>query len=124
MAIDFYYTDGGPFAWRCLLVLEAKALVYTPYLIDLSKHENRTPEFLALNARGTLPILKEGPIVVRESHAIMFYLDRSHPRPRCMGKPQPRLLGSCRRFPSRRLIWNGLCARSPARCCSHRMEAT
>jgi len=79
MAIDFYYTSGGPFAWRCLLVLEAKALVYTPHLVDLSKHENRTPEFLALNARGTLPVLKEGPIVVRESQAIMFYLDRGHP---------------------------------------------
>ena len=79
MTIDFYYTSGGPFAWRCLLALEAKALVYTPRLVDLSKQENRTPEFLALNARGTLPVLKEGPIVVRESQAIMFYLDRAHP---------------------------------------------
>jgi glutathione S-transferase len=79
MAIDFYYTSGGPFAWRCLLVLEAKALVHTPHLVDLSKRENRTPEFLAFNARGMLPVLKEGPIVVRESQAIMFYLDCAHP---------------------------------------------
>ena len=79
MAIDFYYTSGGPFAWRCLLALEAKNLVYTPHLVDLSKHENCTPQFRALNARGTLPVLKEGPIVVRESQAIMFYLDRAHP---------------------------------------------
>jgi len=79
MAIDFYYTSGGPFAWRCLLTLEAKALVHTPHLVDLSKQENRTPEFVAFNARGTLPVLKEGPIVVRESQAIMFYLDCAHP---------------------------------------------
>jgi glutathione S-transferase len=79
MTIDFYYTSGGPFAWRCLLALEAKALVYTPHLVDLSKQENRTAEFLALNARGTLPLLKEGPIVVRESQAIMFFLDCAHP---------------------------------------------
>ena len=79
MSIDFYYTSGGPFAWRCLLALEVKALAYTPHLVDVSKQENRTPEFLALNTRGTLPVLKEGPIVVRESQAIMFYLDRAHP---------------------------------------------
>jgi glutathione S-transferase len=79
MSIDFYYTSGGPFAWRCLLALEAKALAYTPHLVDMSKQENRTPEFLALNPRGTLPVLTEGPIVVRESQAIMFYLDRAHP---------------------------------------------
>jgi glutathione S-transferase len=79
MTIDFYYTSGGPYAWRCLLALEAKALVYRSHLVDLSKHENRTPEFLALNTRGTLPVLKEGPIVVRESQAITFYLDCAHP---------------------------------------------
>ena len=79
MAIDFYYTSGGPFAWRCLLALEAKALAYTPHLVDMTKQENRTPEFLVLNSRGTLPVLTEGPIVVRESQAIMFYLDRAHP---------------------------------------------
>jgi glutathione S-transferase len=79
MAIDFYYTSGGPFAWRCLLALEAKALVYTPHLVDLASRENRTPEFLALNPRGTLPVLKDGPIAVRESQAIMFFLDRAYP---------------------------------------------
>jgi glutathione S-transferase len=78
MTIDFYYVSGGPFAWRCLLALETKALAYTPHLVDLSKQENRTPEFLALNPRGTLPVLKEGPVVVRESQAIMFYLDCAH----------------------------------------------
>jgi glutathione S-transferase len=80
MEIDFYYMSGGPFARRCLLALEVKALDYTPHLVDVSKHENRAPEFLALDARGTLPLLKEGPIVARESQAIMFYLDRAHPQ--------------------------------------------
>ena len=80
-ADTFYYASGGPFAWRCLLALEAKALAYTPHLVDLSKHENRTPEFLALNARGTLPVLREGLTAVRESQAIMFYLECAHPAP-------------------------------------------
>jgi len=86
MAIDFYYTSGGPFAWRCLLALEAKALAYTPHLVDLSKQENRTPDFLALNPRGTLPVLREGAIVVRESQAIMFYLDFAYPAPSLYGE--------------------------------------
>jgi glutathione S-transferase len=79
MGIDFYWTPGGPFAWRCLLTLEAKRLPYTSRTMQLSKGETRTPEFLALNPRGTLPVLKDGAVVVRESQAIMFYLERAYP---------------------------------------------
>ena len=80
MTIDFYYSSGGPFAWRCLLALEAKQIAYTPHLFDLSKQDHRKPEFLAINPRGTLPVLRDGAIVVRESLAILFYLDRAYPK--------------------------------------------
>lgn len=79
MPIEIYYTGGGPFAWRCLLALAVKRLDYTPMILDLSRGDTKTPEFLKLNPRGTLPVLRDGPIVVRESQAIMFYLDRAYP---------------------------------------------
>ena len=86
MTIDFYYSSGGPFAWRCLLALEAKQIAYTPHLFDLSKQDHRKPEFLAINPRGTLPVLRDGAIVVRESLAILFYLDRAYPKTPLFGR--------------------------------------
>ena len=86
MTIELYYTSGGPFAWRCLLALEAKQLAFTPQLLDVSKLEHKTPAMLALNPRGTLPVLKDGPVVVRESQAILTYLDRAYPATPLFGR--------------------------------------
>ena len=79
MAIEFFWTSGGPFAWRCLLALEIKRLEYTSTLVDLAGGGTRTPEFLALNPRATLPVLTDGDVAVRESRAIIYYLDRAYP---------------------------------------------
>jgi glutathione S-transferase len=79
MAIEFYYMGGGPFAWRCLLALAVKKLAYTPIVMVPARGDLKTSTFLALNPRGTLPVLRDGEVVVRESQAIMFYLDRAYP---------------------------------------------
>lgn len=42
--------------------------------VDLSKQENKTPEFLALNPNGKVPVLVDGAESVWESMAIMCYL--------------------------------------------------
>ena len=89
MALHFYYSKGGPFARRCLLTLAAKRLDYTAHPLDIGKQEHRTPEMLALNPRAALPLLQDGEIIVRESQAIMFYLDRvSTPETKCIGTPE------------------------------------
>ena len=80
MTIEFFWMPGGPFALRCLMALAAKNLPYHSRQIDVAKQENRTPEFLAMSPSGTLPVLKDDAAVVRESQAIMFYLDRAYPR--------------------------------------------
>jgi glutathione S-transferase len=79
MTIDFYWTSGGPFAMRGLLTLAVKKVSYHSHHVDVAKEENKTPEFLALSPSGMLPVLKDGATVVRESQAIMFYLDRAYP---------------------------------------------
>jgi glutathione S-transferase len=44
--------------------------------VDLRKGENRTPEFLALNRNGKVPVLETGGGSLWESNAIMCYLAR------------------------------------------------
>lgn len=42
--------------------------------VDLSKGENKTPEFLAVNPNGKVPALNDGDVNVFEGQAIMMYL--------------------------------------------------
>ena len=61
-----------------------KACVVAKYLgspvefvhVDLRKGENRTPEFLALNPNGKVPVLEIGGGSLWEANAIMCYLAR------------------------------------------------
>ena len=45
--------------------------------VDISKGQSRTPEFLALNPNGKVPVLETGGASLWESNAIMCYLARS-----------------------------------------------
>jgi glutathione S-transferase len=42
--------------------------------VDLSKREQRQPEFLALNPFGRVPVLVDGEVTLWDSHAIVAYL--------------------------------------------------
>jgi glutathione S-transferase len=42
--------------------------------VDLLKSEQRTPEFLALNPTGRVPVFTDGALTLWESHAILTYL--------------------------------------------------
>ena len=42
-------------------------------------HEQRSPAYLALNTRGSLPILLDGDLVLAEAEAILVYLARKAP---------------------------------------------
>jgi glutathione S-transferase len=85
MALELYWGSGSPFAWRVMLTLEVKGLDYESKLLEFSKGENKSPEYLKLNPRGKVPTLKDGDFVVYESLAIMTYLDRKYPAPPLFG---------------------------------------
>jgi glutathione S-transferase len=85
MTIEVFWGSGSPFAWRVLLALEYKRLPYVSHLLQFSKQEHKSPQMLALNPRGRVPVLKDGDYVCFESLAILYYLDLKYPRPAIFG---------------------------------------
>jgi glutathione S-transferase len=79
MALEVYWGSGSPFAWRVLLTLEVKKLAYESKLLEFSKGQHKSPDYLLMNPRGRVPTLKDGDFVLYESLAIMNYLDRKYP---------------------------------------------
>jgi glutathione S-transferase len=86
MTIDVWWGSGSPYSWRVLLALEHKRLPYRGHLLQFSKQEHQSPQMLAMNPRGRLPVLRDGDYVVFESVAVLHYLDRKYPEPPIFGR--------------------------------------
>ena len=84
--LEIYWGSGSPFAWRVLLAAELKRIPYESKLLEFSKGQLKTPEFLALNPRGKVPVIRDGDFVLAESLAILAYLDRKQPDPPLFGR--------------------------------------
>jgi glutathione S-transferase len=68
-----YLSSGN--GYKCRLTMKALGIAYEYRFVDILKGETRTPEFLAINPNGKIPVLvvpDRGPIA--ESHAIINYL--------------------------------------------------
>jgi len=81
-ALTLYDTQGSPCARRVRIVLLEKGLEWTTRVVDLTKMEQKRPEYLALNPNGVVPTLAHGERVVYESNVITEYLDDVFPGPR------------------------------------------
>lgn len=79
MAITFYYLSGSPFSWKVWLALEHKQLPYDLRVLSADAGDLRTPEFLALNPRGKVPVIVNDGLVLSESSAIVEYLEDRYP---------------------------------------------
>jgi glutathione S-transferase len=82
---QLYSISGAPRPWRVLLGLIVKGLEFEVRVLDASKKEHKSPEFLALNARGRVPVIQRNGFVLSESLAILSYLDQQHPEPPLFG---------------------------------------
>ncbi len=85
MSYEVYWGSGSPVSWRVLLGMAIKRVPYESHRLDLSNRQHRSPEYLRLSPRGAFPILRHGNRVVRDSMAILVYLDRLHPEPPLFG---------------------------------------
>ena len=73
------HSRATPNGRKIAMALEETGIPYTVHAIDLSKKEQKTPEFLALNPNGRIPVIVDddcpgGAATVFESGAILLYL--------------------------------------------------
>jgi glutathione S-transferase/GST-like protein len=71
------YTAATPNGHKISIALEELGLPYTVHPVDLGRHEQRRPEFLAISPNGRIPAIvdrEEGGFAVFESGAILVYL--------------------------------------------------
>jgi glutathione S-transferase len=61
------------------LALELSGLPYDARRIDIAKHEQRSPEFLAVNPKGRVPALVTEHGVLTETPAILAYICQLRP---------------------------------------------
>jgi glutathione S-transferase len=65
-------------AFRALWVAEELGIPYEHRPIEIGDAGARTPEFLALNPNGRLPVIADGDFVLPESLAITLYLAKKY----------------------------------------------
>jgi glutathione S-transferase len=65
-------------AFRALWVAEELGIPYEHRSVEIGDAGARTPEFLALNPNGRLPVIVDGDFVLPESLAITLYLAKKY----------------------------------------------
>lgn len=66
------------------IVLAEKGISFASEVVNIMKGETRTPEFLAMNPFGKVPVLVDGDLAIYESNIINEYLEDRFPEPRLM----------------------------------------
>ncbi|WP_461459142.1 glutathione S-transferase family protein, partial [Parasphingorhabdus sp.] len=79
MTLTLTTISGSPRGWRVLLGLAFKRLTTEIKELKLSENEHKTEPFISLNPRGTIPVMESDGTVLRDSMAILAWLDRKFP---------------------------------------------
>lgn len=66
---------------RVRLCLEEKGLAYESHVVDLTKLQHHSPEYLKINPNGVIPTLIDDGRPLHESGTICEYLDETRPDP-------------------------------------------
>jgi len=85
VGIEVYWAAGSAYCWRVLLALQLKGLPWRGHLLSTDLQEHKSPQILAMNPRGRLPVLRDGDYVVFESLAVLYYLEQKYPSPPLFG---------------------------------------
>jgi glutathione S-transferase len=76
-----YHTIGSPFARKVRIAMAEKQIACDKVLLDMTRGDNRTPEYLRLNPHGRVPTLVVDGIPIYESTAIVEFLEETYPNP-------------------------------------------
>lgn len=81
-----YEFSWGIYPRRVLIYIAEKNIEVERISIDIVAGENRKPEFLKVNPAGTVPVLQlEDGTIIRESIAIVEYLEEVYPHTNLLG---------------------------------------
>lgn len=81
MANLAFYMTPGSCSTGIHVLLEELDLFFEAHVVDLMAGDNRRPEFLALNPRGSVPVLvRSNGAVLADFIAIAVWLAESHPK--------------------------------------------
>jgi glutathione S-transferase len=78
MYVLYYYPSNANLAPHILL--EEIGAEYRLELVDRDQGAHKSPEYLALNPAGLIPVLVDGELVLPETAAICMHLADKHPR--------------------------------------------
>ena len=79
--MHLWHDDLSSCSQRVRAVLAEKSLDWESNLLIIPKGENLTPEFLAINPKGLVPVFVHDGRLITESMDIIDYLDKSYPEP-------------------------------------------
>jgi len=77
--IKLYDFKSSPNCQRVKVVLAEKNLPYEIVPVDLTKKDQKTPEYLKMNPYGKVPVLTDDSTVLYESLIINEYLEEKYP---------------------------------------------
>ncbi len=75
-----FYFHPSPNPMKVALLLGELGAAFETHAVDIFKGAQHTPEFLALNPNGKVPVLVDGGTTVFDSHAILIYLAEKEQR--------------------------------------------
>ena len=65
-------------AHRALVFAKLAGIAHEVVPVDLAAGAHKSPEFLAMNPNGQVPVLEDGDVTVPDSNAILVYLARAY----------------------------------------------
>lgn len=84
--LELYHNDMSTCSQKVRLALAEKEVEWTSKLVSLLAGENKTPEFLALNPNGVVPVLVKDKDVILESSIINEFVEDNFEGPSLLPK--------------------------------------
>ena len=79
--LKLYHNPRSTFSRRVRIALAEKNIHYEEVVVDMAKRGHKSPEYLALNPYGRVPVIDDDGFILYESTAILNYLETTRPAP-------------------------------------------
>lgn len=77
-AVRIHHFAKSGHAHRALVFAKLAGIAHEAVPVDLMSGAHKSPEFLAMNPNGQVPVLEDGDAIVSDSNAILVYLARKY----------------------------------------------